>query len=126
VDPVEPVADVGGVLPLRPETYIDGHSERIKPGETAAAVRYISALETENSELKRKLAGETAWIEIKEGCEMPKNGHDVLIWLSSVGLRHGYYFAVSSPIDGWYVRGNLVEDKVTHWQPLPSPPEATQ
>lgn len=31
--------------PARPETYMDRDVERIKPGETAAAVRYIHALE---------------------------------------------------------------------------------
>ena len=63
----------------------------------------------------------SAWIEVKEGCNLPKNGHDVLIWYKN-GMELGYHFSVLSPIDGWYFHGNRV-DGVTHWMPLPDRPE---
>jgi hypothetical protein len=62
------------------------------------------------------------WIEIKEGCEMPKNGHDMLVVRTDRAVEKGYYFACNSPIDGWYVGGDRVEG-VTHYMPLPAPPD---
>ena len=118
----QPVKPLGPALPPRPETYIDGRVERIKPGETVAAVRYITALETELSRLRSASPERTGWIEIKEGCEMPQPGYSVNV-VENGYTRHGYLRTIKEGprIRRWNVEGHHTNN-VTHWQPLPLPP----
>jgi hypothetical protein len=65
-------------------------------------------------------ASEGGWIEIKEGCEMPKESGDLLV------MQLGAHKIVWQNGEGWFDQGRCVgtaEDMgITHYQFPPSPP----
>lgn len=61
------------------------------------------------------------WISVKQ--ELPDSARDVLILLGNALVERGYWYVDNTPIDGWYFRGEKVNN-VTHWQKLPEFPES--
>ena len=59
------------------------------------------------------------WISVKD--RLPEEGDTVLGW------ERGYYTVVERHRNGWYWgRDEWIADEggtITHWQPLPEPPE---
>lgn len=63
------------------------------------------------------------WISCAD--RMPENSQDVTVFSESKGVINGYYFGWSGEDKKWYAAcGEYegLEEDVTHWHPLPSPP----
>ncbi len=59
------------------------------------------------------------WISVKE--RLPEKGVDVLTVSKN---EHESYYMVDSFVDGdWFLQGVGKITQVTHWMPLPEPPE---
>lgn len=58
------------------------------------------------------------WISVED--RLPEKGMRVLVYDNmGFGLVSGYHSTA-----GWYIEGNLdLDSNVTHWQPLPKPPQ---
>lgn len=58
------------------------------------------------------------WISVED--ELPEHAEDVLVFTKNETYSLGHYFYG----DGWSLEEDtIVTDYVTHWMPLPSPPE---
>jgi hypothetical protein len=68
-------------------------------------------------------ASEGGWIEIKPGCEMPKNCQ--IVWVDAYSRGNETYqmvagYFTNTETSGFYSDGHRL--KVKHWRSLPSPP----
>lgn len=76
----------------------------------------ISAVESEGD----------GWIKIKDGCEMPAEGADILFNIPwCYGVEKGRYFSGRWISDRTSPYGDQISfdvEEATHWQPLPAPP----
>ena len=57
------------------------------------------------------------WISVEDGLpDVTQQRLGVLVWCNGI--------SVGRRVDGrWLIEGELYGDKVTHWMPLPDPPE---
>src|SRR5262245_50521410 len=60
--------------------------------------------------------------------EAPKDGTTLLLWIEWYGAHEPEIGSWVEAHEGWYVRGHSrkVVVSVTKWQPLPSPPSASE
>ena len=71
------------------------------------------------------------WISVKD--RLPKYGKRVLTYTPgmanqiTVDAYDRYYVDVDDEwYEGWRYRGNHAKNNITHWMPLPEPPEVTE
>lgn len=77
----------------------------------------VLAKEIEGKTIKQliEIISKRMWISVKD--ELPKKKGDYLIY-NTDGLVWIYWYN-----DGWYDSDCCISDNVTHWMPLPEPPE---
>ena len=86
------------------------------PNSTVSSGVLLKTMDALIAEL-RKLREETRWIPVTE--RLPEEGMDVLVWWYGSHLRIGRY----NGRDKSFVVGRYYAPDVTHWRPLPKPPE---
>lgn len=59
------------------------------------------------------------WISIEE--KFPESGECVLLYSKESGVGEGAYISAKRHFEQW--RWNSIKKGVTHWMPLPNPPE---
>jgi hypothetical protein len=59
------------------------------------------------------------WIKISD--KMPNSGDCVLLYSKAGGVSEGAYIGLKKHFEQW--RWDCVLQNVTHWMPLPEPPE---
>lgn len=79
---------------------------------------YTDMVELHNNNQGRDMTTSAEWISVKD--RLPENGKCVLLYSESGGVAEG---ALSMGFFRQW-RWNCKLDDVTHWIPLPSPPES--
>ena len=60
------------------------------------------------------------WINIKD--KLPEEGQKVIYYFKETGISIGYY-SCKGGCDCFYSHDGWLCDDVTHWMPLPKPPD---
>lgn len=57
----------------------------------------------------------------------PKDGTEILVWCGGECAIAYFMYSQSNPTTCWFVNDHGVKERlVTHWQPLPAPPEVKE
>lgn len=77
-----------------------------------------------NHEYGKGACGGDNWIEVKEGCELPKDTVDVQIVIDGAVTAGYHVSAIKGGTAGWmeYQLKGSWDCKPSHWQPMASPP----
>ena len=88
----------------------------------------IEEISAENARLRAELDAErerNRWIPVSE--KLPEDEENVLVNITEVDgspvIDFGYYTPGNNAFEGWQTNYFMAFGKVTHWRPLPEPPE---
>lgn len=69
--------------------------------------------------IKARKMGSSGWVSVED--RLPEDGGCILIYSENGGVAEGAWISDKKHFEQW--RWSCILDKVTHWQPLPSPPK---
>ena len=97
--------------------------ELVKIAEEAAdAIEELSReIDIDNAAMTAMDAAMPRWISVAE--RLPEANGYYLTYVESALFPNSYYFNMIKFIDGEFIEDHCVIHRVTHWMPLPEPPE---